>query len=94
MSEYANRKLVSDVSPNATVRRRTYPAWDDIRERSVCDFVNRVSKTLGAPRDRTLRDHLYEVVFSRGLNPFRYAGTTYSESMLLDMYYRDRRDSR
>ena len=94
---YRNEKLVSDDGPSKGGDRPTrgdpsYQVWRDIRERSVLGFVNDVSKALGAPADRGLRQELYEVVAANGLAFVRWEGTKYTGPMLLDLYRRSWRE--
>ena len=82
-------------APRAETRtgNPSYQVWRDIRERSVAEFVNDVSKHLGAAQDRGLRQQLYDVVFANGERNARWQGVTYTGPMLLDMHRRARRDS-
>lgn len=93
---YGNEKLVSDDAPKpgSSSGAKDYQHWRGIRERSVAEFVNRVSAMLDAPQDRGLRQQLYETVSSDGATPVRWQNTTYTGQMLLSLFYRNRDDAR
>lgn len=79
--------------PRANVGNPSYQAWRDIRNRSIIDFVNGVSKDLGARTNRKLREQLYDVVFSNGMTTVSWEGVSYTGPMLLDLYRSARREA-
>lgn len=80
--------------PGSSSVAKDYEHWRGIRERSVAEFVNRVSAMLDAPKDRGLRQQLYDALFSNGAADVRWQNTAYTGPMLLSLFYRNRDETR
>lgn len=83
---YESRKLVSDDGQSAA-RSTENPQWRGIRELSVRQFVDKVSKVINASGNSKLRADLYESVLNDGLS-VRYGSAVYTPAMQLDIYRR------